>query len=170
MEEYYYLDGNNERKGPVALENLASHGVTKETMVWKQGMENWQAAGMVPEVIAALSASGAAAPVPPVTPAAQPAAAPYTQPAAGGTPFTPRKPDSNLVWAILSTLFCCLPLGIVSIVYASKVDSAWNAGDYLGAEKASKNAATYAWVSAGIGIVGGILYGILMAVGIASGL
>ncbi|WP_010343070.1 CD225/dispanin family protein, partial [Xanthomonas sacchari] len=25
--------------------------------------------------------------------------------------------SNNLVWAILTTLFCCLPLGIVSIVY-----------------------------------------------------
>jgi hypothetical protein len=26
---------------------------------------------------------------------------------------------NHLVWAILATLFCCLPLGIVSIVYAA---------------------------------------------------
>ena len=31
----------------------------------------------------------------------------------------PLKPDNNLVWAILCTLLCCLPFGIVSIVYAS---------------------------------------------------
>ena len=25
---------------------------------------------------------------------------------------------NHMVWAILTTLFCCLPLGVVSIVYA----------------------------------------------------
>ena len=39
-------------------------------------------------------------------------------PAGGSTEYVP----NNLVWAILTTLFCCLPLGIVSIVHAAKVD------------------------------------------------
>ena len=33
----------------------------------------------------------------------------------------PVKPSNNLVWAILTTICCCLPFGIVSIVYAAKV-------------------------------------------------
>lgn len=45
----------------------------------------------------------------------------YENPApAYGQPSQP-KPDSNLVWGILTTILCCLPLGIVSIVKASKV-------------------------------------------------
>ena len=36
----------------------------------------------------------------------------------GGAP-----PPNHLVWAILSTLFCCLPLGIASIVFAAQVNS-----------------------------------------------
>ena len=38
------------------------------------------------------------------------------------------KPDNYLVWAILSTVLCCLPLGIVAIIKASKVDSLWAQG------------------------------------------
>jgi hypothetical protein len=30
-------------------------------------------------------------------------------------------PDTNLVWAILCTVLCCLPLGIVSIIKATSV-------------------------------------------------
>ena len=41
---------------------------------------------------------------------------------------TPQVPN-NLVWAILSTLFCCLPAGIVSIVYAAQVNGKLAAGD-----------------------------------------
>ncbi|WP_417935251.1 CD225/dispanin family protein [Flagellimonas maritima] len=32
----------------------------------------------------------------------------------------PPKPDNYLVWAILSTIFCCIGTGIASIIYASK--------------------------------------------------
>lgn len=32
------------------------------------------------------------------------------------------KADNNMIWAILCTLFCCLPFGIVSIINAAKVD------------------------------------------------
>lgn len=51
---------------------------------------------------------------------------------------------NHLVWAILATLFCCLPLGIVSIVYASQVDGKRAAGDLAGARQASHQAKTWA--------------------------
>ncbi len=64
----------------------------------------------------------------------------YQQPYQGYQPENQSgyKPDSNLVWAILTTLFCCLPFGIVSIVYASKVDSYWAQGNLPAAQDASK--------------------------------
>jgi len=58
---------------------------------------------------------------------------------------------NHLVWAILTTLFCCLPLGIVSIVYASKVDGLRAAGDLPGAWDASRKAKNWAIASALIG-------------------
>lgn len=64
----------------------------------------------------------------------------------------PPKPDNYLVWAILSTIFCCLPLGIVSIVYASKVDRLWDEKDYDNAIHAAKLAKTWFWWSFGIGL------------------
>ena len=54
------------------------------------------------------------------------------------------KPANNLVWAILTTLFCCLPFGIVSIVYAAQVDGKYNSGDHAGAVASSKSAKTWA--------------------------
>ncbi len=52
---YYYVDSNNQQQGPVALGQLSQMGVTPETLVWKAGMEQWQKAKDVPEVMAALS-------------------------------------------------------------------------------------------------------------------
>ena len=44
----------------------------------------------------------------------------------------PANIENHLVKAIISTLCCCLPLGIVSIVFAAQVDSKRNAGDIQG--------------------------------------
>ena len=58
-----------------------------------------------------------------------------------------RCPPTNLVWAILSTVLCCVPFGIVAIVYASKVSSKYAQGDLQGAWKASRYAAYWALAS-----------------------
>ena len=57
-----------------------------------------------------------------------------------------------LVQAILCTLFCCLPAGIVSIVYAAQVNSKLAVGDRAGAIQSSDNAKKWAWVSFGVGL------------------
>lgn len=62
------------------------------------------------------------------------------------------KPDNYLVWAILSTVFCCLPVGIASIVYAAQVDGKWTQGDYQGAREASQKARQFAVLSAGLAL------------------
>lgn len=47
-----------------------------------------------------------------------------------------------LVQSILVTLFCCLPFGVVAIIYAAQVNSKLQVGDYEGAVKASNTAKT----------------------------
>ena len=78
------------------------------------------------------------------------------------------KPDSYLVWAILTTLFCCLPFGIISIVYAAKVDGLWTAGDQGGARAASDNAKKWAIISAVAGAVLLALWFAFVGVGVMS--
>jgi hypothetical protein len=72
---------------------------------------------------------------------APPPAPGYGQP--GGEP-----PPNHLVWAILSTVLCCLPLGIASIVFASQVNGKWAAGDVAGARASSEKAKKFAIWSA----------------------
>lgn len=79
----------------------------------------------------------------------------YVPPSPGGAhEYIP----NHLVWAILSTLFCCLPLGIVSIVFASQVDGKRAAGDIAGAREASAKAKFWALLSAGLMLVPLVLY------------
>jgi len=78
-------------------------------------------------------------------------------------------PPNYLVWAILTTILCCLPFGIVSIIYAAQVNSKWTAGDFAGAKNSSKNAKVWAWVSFAVGISGVVIYIIaVMALGLTA--
>jgi hypothetical protein len=95
------------------------------------------------------------------------ASAPPPPPAGYGPPVVhgEPKPENYLVWAILATLCCCLPGGIVAIIYAAQVDTKYNAGDYAGARQSSDNAKLWSMISAGVGFVGGALYIGLMVLG-----
>jgi hypothetical protein len=62
-----------------------------------------------------------------------------------------------LVQAILTTICCCLPFGIVAIVFAAQVNGKVAAGDMAGAEAASKNAKMWAWIAFGCGLVAQII-------------
>lgn len=60
---------------------------------------------------------------------------------------------NHLVKAILVTLFCCLPLGVVSIIFAAQVDGKVSSGDIAGAQNASNQANLFA----NIGLIGGLV-------------
>lgn len=83
----------------------------------------------------------------------------------------PQAPPPNyLVFAILVTIFCCQILGIVSIVFAAQVNSKWNAGDFEGALRASKDAKLWAWIGIASAVAVVIIGFILMAFGIFAGI
>ena len=75
------------------------------------------------------------------------------------------RPNNYLLWAILVTIFCCIPLGVVGIVYALKVDSAWDAGLYGTAEEYSKKAKNWTLWGAIISVLIYIIY-IVVIVGL----
>jgi hypothetical protein len=56
-----------------------------------------------------------------------------------------------LVQSILVTLCCCLPAGVVAIIFAAQVNSKLAAGDVAGAMAASRNAKIWSWVGFGLG-------------------
>jgi len=60
---------------------------------------------------------------------------------------------NHLVEAILVTVCCCLPFGVVAIVYAASVNGKLQAGDYAGAADASRKAAMWSWVGLGLGLL-----------------
>ncbi|MBV8517518.1 MAG: CD225/dispanin family protein [Acidobacteria bacterium] len=69
-----------------------------------------------------------------------------------------------LVQSILVTLCCCLPAGIVAIVFSAQVNSKLAAGDVAGAKAASQNAKTWAWVAFGVGVAIALVKVVLVAI------
>ncbi|MDR1779374.1 MAG: CD225/dispanin family protein [Tannerella sp.] len=152
MEEknYFYLVGND-KKGPFTLAALANEPITASTLVWNETLPDWVTAGTLPELSGII---GTPAPT-------------YVQQQSAQTPpptNTQPMPDNYLIWAILVTVFCCLPFGIVSIISSTKVSSAYAMGDYAGAQKASSDAKKWALWGAIIGGVVIVLYIILVFV------
>lgn len=78
-------------------------------------------------------------------------------------------PSNHLVMAILTTIFCCLPFGIVSIVKAAQVNNLWSSGQYDAARKSANDAKKWWMISAGVGVAVMVLYfGAVILVGVGS--
>lgn len=99
----------------------------------------------------------------------QPAApAPLSVPGVVQPPLQPV--ENYLVFAILATVLCCLPTGIVAIIYAAQVNSKLQIGDLAGAKAASDNAKMWCWISFGLGLAVTVVSVMLMMLGVISGL
>lgn len=92
-------------------------------------------------------------------------ASPYAPPAAHLGSGMGGDIPNYLPWAIVATLFCCLPGGIVSIIFASRANSAKAMGDYEGARRAAATAKTWIMVSVGVSLLLGLIYIVLMVMG-----
>lgn len=75
------------------------------------------------------------------------------QPAPRQAPSAARDVPNHLVWAILATLFCCLPFGIVAIIYSSQVSSHLAAGNYEAALQSSSTARKWCLAATITGVV-----------------
>ena len=188
MKQYYYVDGNNQQQGPIDAAQLPAFGVTTKTLVWCEGMANWQAAGEIPELASFFAAKQPEIPVQPqmqpgtpTQPQMQQQVQPQPmninnfqqtqQPMNTQPPFQqpnnqqmPPQPDNYLVWAILVTVLCCLPFGVASIIYSVKVGSLYAQGDYNGAVDAAQKAKKFAMIGGIGGLVFIIVYVIFMII------
>ena len=80
MSQWYYAGRDRQRKGPVAGETLAGLVRNGElnaatTLVWREGLPQWQPLPTMAEELGLASAAVAPPPIPPVVPAPQSAAA-----------------------------------------------------------------------------------------------
>ncbi len=145
MEYFYFL--NNNQCGPVDESRLLESGVRPETLVWREGMPQWEQAQHVAELAHLFEQ-----PLEQAMPQQQNMMQQASQQPQGAPQFQFR-PESNLILAILSTLLCCLPLGLVAIIQASKVNTLFDSGQVDAAFKASKEARKWSIYACVAGIV-----------------
>lgn len=137
--KYFYISENGEQVGPLRLDEMRYHKIFPDTKVWCEGMSDWRSAVDIAELAFLFSENQAPL---------------FHQYAPGDSvdstlphePFS-QKPKSYLIWAILATVFFCLPFGIAGIVYAARVDSYWVQGHYDAAYDASRKARRYTIIS-----------------------
>ena len=112
----FYILQNNIKQGPFSEEELSHKNINAHTMVWKVGFSNWKEAKDVPELSEILLC------LPPEP------------------PISNTMPKTWLIESILVTCLCCLPLGIVGIINATKIEDEYNNGRYQQALQHSKQA------------------------------
>lgn len=83
-----------------------------------------------------------------------PASEPLPPPAQPAEPM----PPTYMLWAILSTICCCLPAGVVAIIFSAQVSSRYFARDYEGAKRLSRNAEIWIIASIVLGVIFNSIY------------
>ena len=93
----------------------------------------------------------------------------YQQNNFNGVPQEPVNWVPYLVLSIISTLCCCLPFGVVGIVFSAKINSAMLAGNLEEAQNNAKMARIWIIVSFAIGLLTWLIYMVLIVTGAVSG-
>lgn len=128
-ESYYYLNEARQKTGPVSYEELIKrlreHYILPDTLVWCEGMPEWLSIRYV------IMNQGL----------------PVDRFATKRAPI----PENHLIQAVLVTLFCCWPCGIVAIIRSAQVETYYYQGRYEDAIQAS--ASSLRWGQAGLLLV-----------------
>lgn len=119
------------------------------------------------ELVAAKARNEGMADAVPPQYAPQPPAVPYA--GSAGNPCAPQNrppappmPKNYLIWAVVMTVLCCMPAGVVAIVFAAQVSQRYYAGDYEGAERNSRRAQIWIIVSFVLGLLSSTIISPLM--------
>ncbi|MFV0553730.1 MAG: CD225/dispanin family protein [Mangrovibacterium sp.] len=142
MATHFFYTKDGENFGPLSISQLKAEGISPETLVWHAELTEWTPASKVSELKALFVEEDDAQSQPPPPP-------PKEDSSSEAHPkYIPTyPPKSYLVEAILVTIFCCLPFGIISIVHASRVESRFYAGNYEGSFRASRKARRWVIIS-----------------------
>lgn len=161
--EKYWIIVDGKPQGPFTAEELTKRrDFRAELPVWTSRLTDWTRAGELPELACLLEeptqqevtdyVEATVEQEEPQQPQPQQPQLRWIEPREeiNGE----RRPSSYLGWNVAMTLCCCMPAGIIGIVYSSMVNQKWQRGDVEGAKRASENAAWWLILSLVLGLVG----------------
>ena len=178
----YWVSINNNQVGPMSLDEVIALDPSADMLVWHPGMPDWDKAANLPELAHLFGADyeecvdgqtietepqpeqtieepvqEPAPKVEDVKPQPQQETAPKVedvkpQPQQETAPAEPCPPN-YLVWTVLVTVMCCVPLGVISLIYSSQVKTKYNAGDIEGAKKASSKTELWLMLAFVLGLI-----------------
>ena len=163
----YWINHNGVQSGPLDLDGIKELGLTSRAYVWHEGLADWVKITQLPdlqglyEVVADDAAPAGTEQTATETSVGTVVGQPYQpqqqygdqQPQYGPQPVTEPCPPTNLVCAIIATVLCCIPAGIVAIYYALKVTNKYREGDIEGAKRASETGAWWCIAAIILGII-----------------
>ena len=142
----YYIARDNKPVGPLQLDELRRYSIGPDTLIWVPGNADWKAARCFPEVMAVVSENVTPPPFvaakfnrPNVDTQVYEARINPNEYGADGR-YQPLRPNNYLAEAIVVTVLCCNPLGIISIIYGAKVNKLYDERCFDDARRASVNA------------------------------
>ena len=89
----------------------------------------------------------------------------WTPPPSSGAPASV---PNYLVPSIIS-LFCCLPLGIVAVIFAARVNGQVQAGDTAGALESSRKAKMFSYIGLILGLIWIAIWIVMTVLGVGIG-
>lgn len=145
MNRYFYIDAEGKQKGTFSPEELRGENLKRDSLVWTQGMGDWKRADEIEE-LRFLFADAFVQSAEPLTVSQQTTTYSDTPSYATANAAT-SMPKTWMVESILATILPFILcgsvlslLGIIGIVHAAQVESAYNRGDYAAATEASRDA------------------------------
>ena len=84
------------------------------------------------------------------------------------SPGAPASVPNYMVPSIIS-LFCCLPLGIVAVIFAARVNGQVQAGDTAGALESSRKAKMFSYIGLILGLIWIAIWVVMTVLGVGIG-
>lgn len=159
MLKFYYIDGITKQQcGPLEPQELLSKNIRQETMVWRSGMPDWLRADSVQELAFLFDE---AVPMPEKKLSSvvdEPREVEQRISSSGSAVANPNnafKQDKDIIeerpmpknWmteSVLLSVFCCSPISVVGIFYASKVQNLYLDGKHDASYRSSDLARNWA--------------------------
>lgn len=154
MKIWVYLNGI--QQGPYTLEELSNMPITASTPVWYEGLQQWLPAHEAPAT-AGLFAGAASMDNDRETARRSTTSGQAEQPhynyQASVREEIPPCPPTFMAWSIFTLICCCMPGGILAIIFSALTTGAYSKGDYRKAKLMSERAEWTIIISIVLGLV-----------------